>query len=172
MKTEKLRILVIDNDIFIIRKLLFISGFIFLITGIAIFSLDWRNFGSLVILASIIAFGIFYWINEKYKEYKAIYIHYLPEEDALEMLHYGSFKFTNDCLVYCSRNINREIKWTELLGYKLISSTHIALFRRNIKEHNLIISKTEMDSADFQKAFEFIKQKVRKYPFYHNHIIN
>ncbi|EWH10944.1 hypothetical protein KLA_16085 [Cellulophaga geojensis KL-A] len=153
---------IIDNDIFSIRKLLFIIGSICFIAGVVSVSLDWRNFGSLLILGAILAFGMLYWINDKYKEYKKVYFKYLPKEKALEMLHYGSFKFTNDCLIYSNKNILQEINWTEILSYNLIDSVHIILLGRNDKEHNFIISETEMDKSDFQKVLEFIKERVKK----------
>jgi hypothetical protein len=153
---------IIDNDIFTIRKLLFIIGLICFITGIISVSLDWRHFGSLLILGAILAFGMLYWINDKYREYKKIYFKYLPKEKALKMLHYGSFQFTDDCLIYRNKNIIQKINWTELLSYNLIDSVHIVLLRRNENEHNLIISETEMDKSDFQKVIGFIKERVKK----------
>ena len=87
---------------------------------------------------------------------------YIPEDKGLEMLNYGSYKFTNEHLIYNNKNINQEIRWAEILSYKLVDSKHIVLFRKNKIEDTLIISETEMDKSDFIKVLNFIKERVKR----------
>lgn len=158
---------IIHHDIFTILKLLFISGFLCLVSGIVAVSVEWKNLGALLLLAAIFIFLRFYLINEKYKEYKSIYLEYVSHEKAKEMLNHGSFEFTNEYLIYRANCICQKISWTELLSYKLINSKHLVLFRKTKTQDNLIISETEMDTSDFNKAVEFISKRVKESNFQH-----
>ena len=153
---------IIENDLFTIRKLLLIFGIVCFVLGIVTVSIEWRNLGSLLLLASVFLFFGLYFLNGKYKEYEKTYFEYLPKEKVSEMLKHGSFEFTNEKLIYRSKNFCEKINWTELLSYSLVGSKHIVLFRKNKTGNNLIISETEMDKSDFKKVVEFIKERVEK----------
>jgi len=153
---------IIENDLFMIRKLLLIIGIVCFVLGIIAISIDWRNFGSLILLAAILIFFNLYWKNEKYKDYKKIYLEHLPSKKVLEMLHYGSFEFTDKHLIYKSKNKSERINWTDLSSFKLIDSKHILIKRKEKSESNLIISETEMDKSDFKKVIELIKNYLQQ----------
>jgi len=104
----------------------------------------------------------FYFLNETYKEYKAVYTKYLPAKAIPELLNKGNFIFKYDCLVYCIKTDCKEINWVDFSGYELVGLKHIVLHRKNLKAHNLIISQTEMDKSDFLKAVEHIKKRLKK----------
>jgi hypothetical protein len=125
-------------------------------------SVEWRNLGALLLLASVFIFLGLYFLNEKYKEYKSIYQEYLSNDKVAEMLNHGSYEFTNEHLIYRSKKICQKINWSELLSYNLINSKHIVLLRRNKTEQNLIISETEMDKSDFKKVIDFMNEHVKK----------
>ena len=152
---------IIDNDIFTFRWLLLISGLLCFVLGVVLVSIEWRNLGSLILLATIFIFLGLYAINGKYKEYKKIYFQYLPNDKANDILNHASFEFTHDYLNFRIRKVSQKINWTDILNYKLINTKHIVLFNKE-SEKNLIISETEMDKSDFKKVVEFIKEKVEK----------
>ncbi|WP_298903440.1 hypothetical protein [uncultured Psychroserpens sp.] len=155
----------IDNDIYIFRTLSVVIGVICLIAGIVSIALDYRNFGSLLLLGAVLSFFWFYMLNGTYKTYKKVYLEYLPANKVSEMLHFGSFKFTDESLIYESKRNHQDINWTDILNYKVVNSIHIVMFRKNKDEHNLIISETQMDASDFQKVLGFLKEKVKKRPY-------
>lgn len=149
----------IDHDLFTIRKLLLISGFICLTAAIIIISLQGNGFGSLLLLATIFSFFGAYFMNEKYKEYKKVYIEYLPEGKAIDILNHGSFEFNFEYLICSIKQDSYKINWTEFVNYKLINKKHIVLFNK-VSEKNLVISETEMDKSDFIEVVEFIKERI------------
>ena len=152
---------IIENDLFTIRKFLLISGIVCFILGILTVSIEWRNIGSLILLVAILIFFNLYWRNEKYKEYKKLYLEHLPNEKVLEMLNYGTFEFTEKHLIYKSKNSTEKISWNDLSSFKLIDSRHIIIKRKEQPESNLIISETEMDKSDFEKVIELIKNYLQ-----------
>ena len=152
---------IIDNDLFTFRKLLMIFGLFFFVLGIVMVSAEWRNTGSLILLATIFIFLGLYTLNGKYKEYKKIYLEYLPNDKVNDILNHGSFEFTHDHLNFKIKKVINKINWTDILNYKLINSKHVVLFNKE-SEKNLIISETEMDKSDFKKVVEFIEERVEK----------
>ena len=150
---------IIDHDLFTCRKLLFISGIICLTSAIVLLSLQWGSLGSLLLLASIFLFFRAYFMNEKYKAYKKVYIEYLPDDKAKDILNHGSFEFTFEYLNYRNKKDSQKISWNEFLNYKLINTKHIVLFNKEVGK-NLIISETEMDKSDFIKVVQFIKEQI------------
>lgn len=153
--------LMIEHDLFTIRKLLMIIGMLCLIFGIISVSYDFRDLGSMILLASILLFFGAYLMNEKYKQYKKVYLGYLPENKVFDILNHGSFELTDEFLIYRNKSNIHKINWTDILNFQLVNSKHIVLFSKD-SEKNLIISETEMDKLDFKKTIEFVKQKVRK----------
>lgn len=159
MKSAKL---IIENDLFTIRKLLFTAGIVCLVFGVVAVSIEWRNLGSLILLTAILIFFNLYWRNEKYKDYKKLYLEYLSSEKVSEMLNHGTFEFTDKFLIYKSKKNFEKINWNDLSCFKLIDSKHIVINRKEKSESNLIISETEMDKSDFGKITELIKNYIHQ----------
>lgn len=157
----KSKTLIIENDLFTIRKLLLLSGIVCFVLGVVAVSIEWRNLGSLILLAAILIFFNLYWRNEKYKDYRKLYQEHLPKEKVLEMLNYGAFEFTEKHLIYKSKNKSERINWTDFSSFELIDLKHIIIKRKEKSESNLIISETEMDKSDFEKVIELIKNYLQ-----------
>lgn len=148
---------IIENDLFIIRKLLLIAGIICFVLGVLAVTFEWRNLGSLLLLVAIFILFNLYWKNEKYKDYRKLYAEHLPNEKVSEMLNYGTFKFTEKQLIFKTKTKTQKINWTDLSSFKLIDSKHIVIKRKEKSESNLIISETEMDKSNFGKVIKLIK---------------
>ena len=153
---------IIKNDLFTIRKLLLIVSIICFALGIVAVTFQWKNIGSLILLASVLTFAYLYWLNEKYKGYRKLYSEHLHNEKVSEMLNYGAFEFTDKQLIYKCKNKTEKINWTDLSSFKLIDSKHIVINRKEKSESNLIISETEMGKSDFRKVIELIKNYLQQ----------
>ncbi|WP_299768096.1 hypothetical protein [uncultured Dokdonia sp.] len=160
---------IIEHDVFTIRKLLLIIGVIAFVLGSLAVALKWRSAGSLLLLTSTFVIFGYYLLNKRYKAYREIYLEYIPDHNVNDMLHHGSFEFTNAYLNYKNKKVDQKIHWTEISSYKLVKLQHMVLFHKDAKK-NIIISKTEMDASDFIAVIDFIKQHVEKNSFDRSYI--
>jgi ABC-type multidrug transport system fused ATPase/permease subunit len=156
----KFKTLVIDHDLYTLRKLTFIIGIVSFSIEVILISLRSMNLASILFLISILFLFATFWLNEKYKVYKKVYTEFLSENYAIDILNHGSFEFTKESLNYRNKKNIKKRNWNEILKYELIDKKHLFLLNKN-SELNLIISETEMDKPDFNKVLNFIRERIK-----------